>query len=108
MVATKFPQTAHARLPLSLQNEWQFIQRVIFDVGAFFRPVEEAIATIFLPNLFGIKTSDGMTPIKSLRSLTALPVKNIGLGLFNPIDTAHPNCTASTLITSHLTAALKG
>ena len=70
--------------------------------------MEEAIANNFLPNLFGTKTSDGMTPIESLRSLSASPVKNTGIGLFNPIDNVQPNYTASTLITSHLTAALKG
>ena len=40
-----------AGLAKSLQQEWQYIQRVLPDTGRLFAPVEEALATEFLPVL---------------------------------------------------------
>jgi hypothetical protein len=42
-------QTAYAGLVMLLQQEWQYLQRVIPDCGAAFKLVEEAIHTVFLP-----------------------------------------------------------
>ena len=42
-VALKLPQSAYAGLQKSLQQEWDFVQRVTPGVGAAFGPVEEAL-----------------------------------------------------------------
>jgi hypothetical protein len=45
-----FPQSAYAGLQKSLQQEWQFVQRVVKDSGGSFE-VEEALSKAFLPSL---------------------------------------------------------
>ena len=81
-VADRYPQTAYAGLAMSLQHEWQYLQRVIPEVGAFMDPIEEAIREEFLPALFG----GDLTVDDDLRELLALGVKRAGLGL--PVPTA--------------------
>ena len=51
-VALKHPQSAYAGLQKSLQQEWDFVQRVTPGVGAAFDPVEEALQEVFVPALF--------------------------------------------------------
>jgi hypothetical protein len=43
-VALSHPQTAFAGLQKSLQHEWQFIQRVIDDIGDCFFDVKDSIS----------------------------------------------------------------
>jgi hypothetical protein len=52
-VTPNFPQTAYTGLQKSLQQEWQFVQRVTKGIGPEFRDVELILAKTFLPNLFG-------------------------------------------------------
>ena len=79
------------------------MQRVNPGVEDAFGPVEEALREIFVPALY-----------KSLREgapkqeITRLPVKQAGLALPNPTQTAPENWTASCVITGHLVAALRG
>ncbi len=63
---------------MSLQNEWQYLQRVVRNCGAAFEPVEEAIHTVFLPALLQ------STEEESQRELTTLSVGQAGLGLPGP------------------------
>jgi hypothetical protein len=49
--ALSHPQTAFAGLQKSLQHKWQYIQRVIDDIGDCFFNIEAAIADVFLPAL---------------------------------------------------------
>ena len=51
-VSCKHPQSAYVGLQKSLQQEWAFMQRVTPVIGDAFGPVEEEIATVFLPELF--------------------------------------------------------
>ena len=90
-VAKRFPQTAYAGLAKSLQSEWQYVQRVTPDVDDLFAPVEEAIATHFLPALFDTKVEE----IAPLRALLSLPVRCGGLGIPNPTTTGE-DCYASS------------
>ena len=92
MVAKRYPQTAYAGLARSLQSEWMYLQRVTPDVGAHFLPVEQAIATKFLPALLDLTEAE----VAPLRSLLALPVKLGGLGIPDPQDT-NAGCHAASL-----------
>ncbi len=53
-VAVKFPQTAYAGFMFCLQNELQYLQCVVADVGPFFEPLERAIRGKFIPALIGL------------------------------------------------------
>ena len=46
-VALKHPQSAYAGLQKSLQQEWDFVQRVTPGVGAAFAMVKEALREVF-------------------------------------------------------------
>jgi hypothetical protein len=101
-VAKRFPQTAYAGLVKSLQSEWQYLQRVTEDCADAFAPIEAAIVNTFLPALLG-ETKEGAA---LLRDLTALPVRQAGLGIPNPVDTAEQSHAASKASTASLTASL--
>jgi hypothetical protein len=102
-VVGRYPQAAYAGLQKSLQQEWQFLQRVTSGLSDEFEVVAEVLAENFLPTLFG--NGKGCD---TKRQLACLPVKHAGLALPNPTTTAESNWKASTLICGHLVAALRG
>jgi hypothetical protein len=83
IVARRYPQTAYAGLARSLQAEWQYLQRVTPHIEAAFAPLEEAIATVFLPALLDATVEE----TANLRPLLALPVRLGGLGIPDPTTT---------------------
>jgi hypothetical protein len=103
MVAQRFPQTAYAGLAKSLQMEWQYLQRVLPDAGTSFAPIEEALATTFLPSLL----QEPEAPTDPFRALLALPVRRAGLGVPDPQQTAAHCHQASLACTEELTSTLR-
>ena len=99
-IALHYPQTAYAGLSKSLQAEWQYMHRVIEDVGEYFAPIEEALATVFIPALLGGKEGE------QLRDLFTLPVRQAGLNIPNPAKKARDGYQASLECTKALTASL--
>ena len=99
IVAEKYPQTAYVGFTISLQNEWQYVQRVVSDTASFFAPLEQVIRNKFIPALIGIAASevDG-----ELRSLLSHSVKKSGLAIRNPVDTAEHVHETSKAATSYL------
>ena len=95
-VSHKHPQSAYAGLQKSLQQEWDFVQRVTPGVGEAFGQVEEALQEIFVPALFR-----GLSEGLPKREDTRLPVKQAGLALPDPVQTAPENWTESCVITGH-------
>jgi hypothetical protein len=51
VVLSRPQSSAYAGLQKSLQQEWQFIQRVVEGVGEDFSEIEKAITNLFLPSL---------------------------------------------------------
>ena len=102
-VASKFPQTAYAGFTFCLQNEWQYLQRVVADTGPFFEPLEKAIRTHFIPALLGVPAED---IDGKYRELLTHSVTKGGLALRNPMDTAASVHAASLGATLHLTQSL--
>jgi hypothetical protein len=102
-VAATEPQTAYAGLQKSLQQEWQYLQRVTKDVSEHFAPIEAAISDKFLPALFGEPTLDD----NYRRRVSTLPVKHAGLALPDPTKSADSNYSTSTLVCGHLVQALR-
>ncbi len=103
-VAPAYPQAAYTGLQKSLQQEWQFVQRVVSAIGPQFSTVADEISSKFLPALFGASLKDSDPRLQ----LARLPVKQAGLALPSPVDTAESNYRDSTCAVSHLLAALRG
>ena len=49
----RHPKSAYAGLGVSLQLEWQYLQRNFPGVGTMMGPIEEALREKFFPALFG-------------------------------------------------------
>eukprot|EP00956_Cyclotella_meneghiniana_P042116 scaffold248361_cov42-Cyclotella_meneghiniana.AAC.1 len=82
-IAKRFPQAAFAGMAMSLQHEWQFVARTVPDIGHLFEPIERAIRKFFLPNLLGVDSIDA-----NMRELLSFGVKQAGLGIRNPVESA--------------------
>ena len=52
-IARRHPQSAYAGLGMSLQLEWQYLQRTVPGVGTLMGPIEEARREKCFPALFG-------------------------------------------------------
>ena len=102
-VSCKHLQSAYAGLQKSLHQEWAFVQRVTPGIGDAFGPAEKALRVTFVSALF-----EGLGYSVPERGVTRLPVKQVGLALPDPTQTAPENWTTSCVITGHLVAALRG
>ena len=56
-IARRHPQSAYTGLGMSLQSEWQYLQRTVHGVGTIMGPIEEALREKFFPSLFGGRIS---------------------------------------------------
>ena len=72
-------------------------------MGTAFGLVEEALREVFLPYLFR-----GLMEGLTTRANNRLPVKQVGMAIPDPVQTAPENWTASCVITGHLVSALRG
>jgi hypothetical protein len=99
-----YPQAAFAGLRISLQQEWQFVQRFIKEIGGKFTEIEKEISQAFLPALFG----DVLDEDDPRQALASLPVKHAGLAIPNPVRSSDMNYEASILASSHLVASVRG
>ena len=52
-IARRHPQSAYAGLWMSLQLEWQYLQRTVPKFGTLIGPIEEALREKFFLSLFG-------------------------------------------------------
>jgi hypothetical protein len=92
-LADRWPQTAYAGLNFVLQNQWQYVKRVVLDTGAFFEPVEQALRQEFIPALMGLPKEEITGHFHELLSQS---VKKGGIGIRNPVD--HANHELATLL----------
>ena len=84
-----FPQSAYCALQKSLQQQWQFVQRVVpvdDTTKATFTPIEHSLDS-FLRALFASEPPP--------REITSLPVKLSGLGIYDPTTTYSHSYQAS-------------
>jgi hypothetical protein len=87
-----------------LQQEWQFLQCLTKGLGLEFEGIVQALQWDFLPALFGDDLVDDDYP----RQLAYLPVRRVGLAILDPTVSTESNWTASTVIFSHIIAAIQG
>ncbi len=104
-VVVKFLQMAYASFTFCLQNEWQYLQRVVADVGPFFEPLECAIQGKFIPALIGLQSWE---ITGKYRLLLTHSISKGGLAIRNLVDTAAYVHLASKQATLHLTESLVG
>ena len=102
-VAKWADQTAFAGLTISLQNEWQYLSRTVLDIGHRFEPVERAIRQRLLPELMGLESISG-----EMRQLMAQGVKQAGLGIRKPVESAAELFATSKAACSELTSSILG
>ena len=85
VIARSQPHAAHAALTQGLSGKWKFSQRTMPELREYLQPLEDAIRLKFLPKLFG---KEQLPITDDFRSLLALPARNAGMGLFNPVEEA--------------------
>ena len=56
-IARQYPQSSYAGLGMSLQLEWQYLQKTVPGVGALMGPIEQALREKFFPLLSGGRRS---------------------------------------------------
>ncbi|KAL7474208.1 hypothetical protein ACHAW6_000196, partial [Cyclotella cf. meneghiniana] len=101
-VATRFPHSAYAGLVSCLAAEWQYVCRIVPDIGPLLAPIEQALRDTFLPAVIGpdIAIDD------DLRKLLALGVKSGGLAIRDPTTQADALYHSSRDATSYLAGSL--
>ena len=103
--AGKYSQESYAAVVRTIQSEWIFLQRVTWDTGDVFAGVEKIIQGNFLPRLFFGKTKT-LAPI--LGYLNIIPVNKSGLGILNPVNSAHDKYLSSQQGSVELVRAMTG
>ena len=56
-IARRHPQSVYAGLGMSLQSEWQYLQRTVPGVGTLMGPIEEALREKLPPRYSGGRRS---------------------------------------------------
>ena len=74
-----YPQLEYSRLRMSLQIEWQYLQRTVHEFGSLTGPIEDALKEAFFLALFG-----GEEVSTDLREILGHSVKCAGLGIPDP------------------------
>ena len=78
-ISRRHPQSAYDGLGMSLQYEWQYLQRTVTKVGTLMGPIEEALREKFFAALFGGKEINA-----DFRKIPGHSVKHSGLGIPDP------------------------
>ena len=78
-IARRHSQLDYTGLGMSLQLEWQYLQRTVPGVGTLMGPIEEAVRKKFLPSLFG-----GEEITSDFQKILGHSVKHGGLCLPDP------------------------
>jgi len=94
------PQTAYSAFTKGLSSRWAHFQRTMPDASELFEPLENAIREQLIPALVGREVSDAE------RQILAFPLRNGGLGLTDPRETAETEYEHSTQVTNKLTAKI--
>ena len=75
-IAKRQPQPAYSGLVMSIQLEWQYLQRTVPGVGNMMGTIEDTLIEALFPELFG-----GEEVSADLREVLGYSVKRGGLGI---------------------------
>ena len=95
------PQNAYTIFINSISRRWQYLSRTTPDISEELKPLEKAIRTVFLPQLFG-----GREINQQLRDIIALPLRYGGMGIQDPSVESNYDYEDSVYATSNLTQAI--
>ena len=91
------PHAAYSALTHGLSSKWTYLSRTTPDIGHHLQLLEDIIRSDLIPNI-----TSRPPPCDSMRNLFALPARNGGLGIPNPVSQAESEYAASLLITAPL------
>ena len=94
------PQSTYAGMQRTLQQEWTFVQRVVPNIDAFFKPLESSIQSKLFSELFGETVDD------PLRLWLSLQIKKGGASIPDPEAVSKTNFYASSHECDHLVEAV--
>ena len=97
-IAKTHPQSAHAAFTFCLQHKWMYMCRVIPGIAQLLEPLERVIREVWIPALLGSPPEE-LHRANVSRELLANAVRNGGLGIRNPIDTAERQHATSVSVT---------
>ena len=98
--ASSQPHAAYSAMIHGLSSRWTFLTRTVCDLSSQLAPLEEAIRLHLLPKLCLHAPND------SERAMFALPIRQGGLGVFDPCKSSQDNYQFSTSVTSPLASAI--
>ena len=102
-ISLRNPQSAYAGLGMSLQSEWQYLQRTVPGVGTLMGPIEEALREKFFPSLFRGEEIDA-----DFRKILGHGFKHGGLGIPDPRLSAESSYNTSKAASRELVDSLLG
>ena len=102
-IAQRHPQSAYDSLGISLQLEWQYLQRTIPGVGTLMGTIEEALQEKFSPALFGEEEINA-----DFRKILGHSAKHGGLGILDPWLSAESVYNTSKEASEELVDSLLG
>jgi len=77
-VAGKYPQAVYIGFFVKCkQQEWQYVQRVVANIGHYFEPLEEVIRNELIPALLGLKVGKRLAAWGSRIQWTQLNVSTV-------------------------------
>ena len=82
-VGKQDPHTAFIAMSKSLQNEWNYIQRVVCSKEETFLTLKEAICFNFLPEISGFEINNSIE-----FDIMLCPTRFGGIGMRDPVKTA--------------------
>ena len=94
------PQAAYSCYLIAVKAKWSFLQRTIPNTAHLFQPLEDRLRNAFLPTIAGWTLTD------IERDVAALPARDGGLGVSNPVSTAQASFEMSVAITTNLSALI--
>ena len=78
--AQQHPQSAYASLEMSLQLEWQYLQRTVPRVGTLMGPIEEPLRD----KSFSALSRGGGVINTNFRQILGHSIKHVCLGILDP------------------------
>ena len=95
------PQAAYAALTKSIQNKWQFVQRLVPNCKQALAVIEHKLCSSVLPSIFGCEISS------QERCIFSLPTRFGGLHVLNPTECCEFLYSTSRKTTAVITLSLK-
>ena len=102
-ISRRHPPPAYSSLVMSLQSEWQYLQRTVPGVDTLMGPIVEALREKFSPSLFG-----GEEITANFWKILGHSVKHGGIGITDPRLSAESAYNTSKAASRELVDSLLG